>query len=120
MAIIYLTIDQAIELHDAVLTEGGLAGIRSHQGLASSIAQAEQDVFGQALYPTLADKASAYGFFLTANHPFNDGNKRTAAAVMALMLDLNGYVLDVDDDAPADTLVAVASGSLGSGLTPWS
>ena len=66
-------------MHETVLAEtGGLTGVRSYHQLASVVGQVQQSVFGEDAYPTLADKAAAYAFFLTMNHPFNDGNKRTA------------------------------------------
>ena len=44
-------------------------------------------------YPTLPEKAAAYGFFIAENQPFIDGNKRTAAAAVATFLELNGHEL---------------------------
>lgn len=47
--------------------------------------------------PTLFELAAAYGYGLAKNHPFIDGNKRTAFAVMATFLEVNGYSLDVPE-----------------------
>ena len=70
---------------------GGSFGIRDHGLLASALAQPEMTVGGKFAHRTLFDKASAYGYHLCANHPFIDGNKRVAFAVMILFLERNGY-----------------------------
>lgn len=93
------------------LPEGGLAGVRSHHALSSAVAQVEQTVFGEDAYPTIADKAAAYAFFITAGHPFNDGNKRTAVLAMDLFLDLNGYQLQQSDEEIEEMFVSLAAGT---------
>jgi death-on-curing protein len=72
---------------------GGLDGLRSEQQFLSALFQPQQSVFGADAYPTIPEKAAAYGFFIAENQPFLDGNKRTAAAAMATFLELNGYEL---------------------------
>jgi hypothetical protein len=79
MAVTYLTTDQFVALHERALEHGGLAGVRSLHALGSAVGQVEQTVFGEDAYPSIGEKAAAYAFFITAGHPFNDGNKRTAA-----------------------------------------
>lgn len=95
MPVVYLTIDDVIEAHTDALTlgNGGLDGVRSQQVLASALGQPQQSAFGEDAYPTVADKAAAYGFFIAEGQPFIDGNKRTAALAMLIFLDLNGYDL---------------------------
>jgi death-on-curing protein len=109
--VIYLTTDQLLELHEMALAEGGLAGVRSHHALSSAVAQVEQTVFGEDAYPTIADKAAAYAFFITAGHPFNDGNKRTAVLAMDLFLDLNGHELQQSDEEIEEMFVSLAAGT---------
>lgn len=46
---------------------------------------------GAELYPTVVEKAASLGFSLIQNHPFVDGNKRTAHATLETFLVLNGY-----------------------------
>lgn len=107
----YLTIDQVRRLHRRALEAfGGLDGVRSEQLLASAVFQPQASAFGEDAYPTLVEKAAAYGFFLAENQPFIDGNKRTAAWAMVTFLDLNGYELEPADDDE----VAVAFEQLGS------
>lgn len=60
--------------------------------------QPQQSVLGDDAYPTIAEKAAAYGYFIAEGQPFLDGNKRTAALSMITFLDLNGYELMEDED----------------------
>jgi Fic/DOC family len=72
--IVYLTVDQVKELHrDAIEQFGGADGIRAEQHLYSALAQVQQSAFGEDAYPTVPEKAAAYGYFLSQNHPFLDG-----------------------------------------------
>ena len=75
------------------LTLGGVEGLRSEHGLMSAVFQPQQTVFGEDAYPSLAEKAAAYAFFIAENQPFLDGNKRTAALALTTFLDLNGQEL---------------------------
>jgi len=59
-----------------------------------------------------ADFAAAYAFGLARNHPFFDGNKRTAFVVMELFLNLNGWILDADDVDCISPMESVAAGDL--------
>jgi death-on-curing protein len=116
MAFVYLTLDQVVRLHDRVLAEdGGLEGIRSHHALASAVAQPEQTVFGDDAYATVAEKAAAYAFFIAMGHPFNDGNKRTAALAMEVFLEINGYELRQSDEDVEDMIVSLAANVIGQG-----
>jgi len=75
---------------------------------------------GEALYPTLAEKASALGFSLIMNHPFVDGNKRVGFVVMALFLKRNGYEIGGTVDEQEQIILGVASGEIGrDALTEW-
>ena len=62
--------------------------------------------------PDAADLAAAYAFGLARNHPFLDGNKRTAFVVMELFLNLNGWTLDADDAECISITESVAAGDL--------
>lgn len=99
MSVVYITADQITELHRQAIEQfGGLDGLRSEHSLLSAVFQSQQSAFGQDAYPTIPDKAAAYGFFIAEGQAFLDGNKRTAAAAMLVFLDLNGWELSVDDD----------------------
>jgi death-on-curing protein len=80
MPVKYLTVDQLIEAHDVLIAEfGGSTGIRSLGQLASATMQAQQSAFGEDAYPSVPEKAAAYGYFIAEAQAFVDGNKRTAA-----------------------------------------
>ncbi len=99
MDIKYLTADQVVALHDEAIAQfGGAPGVRSGHLVASAVYQPMQSAFGEDAYPTVAEKAAAYGYFLAESQPFIDGNKRTAAATMLVFLDINGYDFDQSDD----------------------
>lgn len=66
--------------------------------LESALAQPQITFGGQPLHPTVPAQAAAYLYHLAMNHPFIDGNKRTAFAVMDTFLRVNGYVLILSDE----------------------
>jgi death on curing protein len=116
MEIQYLTVDQVIEFHGAVLEEfGGLAGIRSPHDLAAAVMQPQHSAFGEDAYPTIAEKAAAYGFFIAEAQAFLDGNKRVAAVAMEAFLILNDYELPQDDDDIAEMFESIGSKTIGQG-----
>lgn len=84
----------AMAIHDDQITQhGGSPGIRNDNFLLASLARPQHLLnYGE---PSIFELAAAYGYALTKNHPFIDGNKRTAFAVMATFLELNGYSLEV-------------------------
>ncbi|SKB15737.1 Death-on-curing family protein [Planktothrix sp. PCC 11201] len=74
---------------------GGSLGIRDENLLSASLARPRHlFAYGQ---PDLFDLAAAYGYGLAKNHPFIDGNKRTAFVVMATFLLVNDYLLEVPE-----------------------
>ena len=113
--VIYLSADQVLDLHAEALTLGGRKGVRSVHLLHSAVGQPEQAAFGEDAYPTIPDKAAAYAFFLVKNHPYVDGNKRTAEVAMFVFLDLNGFDFVDDQDDIADTLERLAAGRVDQG-----
>jgi death on curing protein len=61
----YLTVDQVIEFHGEALREfGGLDGIRSQSQVSAAVLMPQQSAFGEDAYPTIPEKAAAYGFFI--------------------------------------------------------
>jgi death-on-curing protein len=70
--------------------------------------------------PDVAALAAAYGYGLAKNHPFIDGNKRTAFVAVELFLALNGHDLVADDADCVLTMLGVAAGSLDEpGFAAW-
>jgi death-on-curing protein len=76
------------------------------------VAQPRQGFGGAEFYPTLHEKAAALAYFLSKNHGFADGNKRTAWVVARLFLALNGSALRFDPADAIHTMMDVASGSI--------
>lgn len=102
-----------LAIHEAQLAEhGGIAGLRDEGLLSSALARPQNlDAYGES--PDAAALAAAYAFGIARNHPFLDGNKRTAFVVMELFLDLNGWTLEADDSDCISTMESVAAGDLG-------
>src|SRR3972149_7015317 len=104
---------EVLELYRRVIEEtGGASGVRDLSALLSSIAQPRMTFEGQDLYPDLADKAAALGFSIVMNHPFLDGNKRTAHAAMEAFLLLNGHELVAATPEQEQVLLGLADGKL--------
>mgnify|MGYP001204182394 CR=1 FL=1 len=106
-------------IHDEQIAEhGGLQGTRDITLLQSALARPQN----LSLYenPDIAALAACYAVGIAKNHPFNDGNKRTAFVVMELFLLLNNFELIADDGACVLTMLKVASGDLSEEeLTAW-
>lgn len=92
---VFLTPLQILAIHDQVIKKfGGSAGMRD-LGLLESAAARPMATFGREdMYQTIFDKAAALFHSLLKNHPFVDGNKRTAYSSAAMLLKLNGYRLE--------------------------
>lgn len=107
-------------IHEAQLAEhGGAAGF-VNDGLLSSALAHPRNLLSYGKAPDAAALAAAYAFAIARNHPFADGNKRTAFVVMELFLALNGYALHADDAACIATMEAVAAGTLTEAqLVEW-
>jgi death on curing protein len=106
-----LPLEFVLELHaDQIKTYGGLHGIRDLAGLESALEQPWLEVFGQALHPSVELRAAAIVFHISRNHPFLDGNKRVAWACMETFLMLEGFVLEISDDAAYDLVNRIAQG----------
>ena len=69
-------------------------------------------MFGADAYPDLVGKAAALLESLARNHALVDGNKRLAWLATVVFLDLNGHVVQMDDDAAFELVMAVAQGDL--------
>ena len=110
---IHLTVDIVKEIHDAVLAEfGGSGGIRDEGLLHSAVAAPQATLGGESPFADLAEVAAAYLFYICRNHPFIDGNKRTAMTAAIVFLRLNSIEPVPDSDKWEALLLDVA----GSGL----
>jgi len=111
--IIWIERPLAIAIHERQLAEhGGGNGVRDENLLDSALARPQQlHTYGDPP-PDLADLAASLAFGLARNHPFVDGNKRTAAVVCETFIVLNGAALNADDLELYPRYVALAEGSL--------
>jgi len=108
-----------VRLHAMCLVQfGGLAGLRDAGLLESALARPEQ--LANYASPDVADIAAAYAFGLAKNHPFVDGNKRTAFLALGLSLRLNGYRLTASQPDATQTILLLAAGELSEqALATW-
>jgi death on curing protein len=117
----YLTLNEVLALHQQLIDRfGGSTGIHDLNALESALAQPRMSFGGEDLYPTLAEKAAAFGFSLIKNHAFVDGNKRTAHAAMDTFLVLNGSELDAPVEEQEQIILQVAANMIDrDAFTTW-
>ncbi len=108
---IWITLDVALAIHEAQLAEhGGGEGVRDQGLLESALARpVNQAAYGTPDLPALA---AALGFGLARNHPFVDGNKRTAFVAVETFLGLNGCDLVASDADCVVTMMRLAAGDM--------
>lgn len=108
---VWLDVAVMLAVHDEQLAEhGGGSGMRDI-GMFESAMNRPRHLAAYGM-PDFAELAAAYGVELAKNHPFVDGNKRTAFVAMELFLFLNGYDLNADDADCILTMLAVAAGEM--------
>lgn len=110
----------ATAIHDEAIYEfGGLAGVRDH-GLLESALDRPRNLLAYKPNSSIFELAAALCFGVAKNHPFNDGNKRTALLSTRAFLYLNGKVLEPAQQDEVSTMLAVADGSLNEEqLAAW-
>ncbi|MGJ5628144.1 type II toxin-antitoxin system death-on-curing family toxin [Nostoc sp. CALU 1950] len=92
---------------DEINSFGGTSGVRDEGLLDSALAQPQATFGGELLHPTIHEQAAAYLYHLAMNHPFIDGNKRTAFAVMDTFITLNGYSLNLSQEQAYNLVIQV-------------
>lgn len=123
----YPTIDELIYINDRITVHSpihtiveGKRKVRDMDLLESAWGRPMQTVFGQDAYPTLTGKAVALLHSLARNHPFADGNKRTAVVALLFMLAVNGQEVTWDAAVALDKIVQLAEGRLDiAAFTAW-
>jgi death-on-curing protein len=100
---------------DQVQAHGGSLGVRD-RGLLESALERPRNRFQYDPDADLATLASAYGFGISGNHPFVDGNKRVAFQAMYLFLGLNGFRIDAPEEEVVSLILSLASGELDEPL----
>ena len=115
----FIGIDIARAVHDRQLAEhGGLAGVKDN-GLLESAMSRPLNKFGYG-ETDLCALAAAYAFGIARNHPFADGNKRTAWVLARLFLKLNGVEIVFDKTDAIHTMLSLAAGNLEEdALAAW-
>ena len=116
----HLTVEAVKAIHSEVLAaHGGAAGIRDETLLESAVAAPQASMMGQPLISDPLEIAAAYLFYICRNHPFLDGNKRTALGACLVFLEENGPLsnpkLPVDDWE--QFVLEVASGKINREVT---
>jgi death on curing protein len=116
---VWIATEVALAAHAEQLAEhGGGEGVRDAGALDSAMMRPRN----LALYeePDAAALAAAYAYGIARNHPFVDGNKRTAAVVSETFLVLNGHALGASDAELVVAILAVAAGELSEDeLADW-
>jgi death-on-curing protein len=115
----WLEIDIVLDFHaEQLALFGGADGIRDRGLLESALARPiNKFTYGET---DLAALAAAYGFGIAKNHPFIDGNKRTALASMIVFLGLNGIDLDAPQEVATAIILSLAAGEIGEeALARW-
>ncbi|KZX46722.1 type II toxin-antitoxin system death-on-curing family toxin [Haloarcula sp. K1] len=98
----YPSVELILELHDQVVTEGDITepGARSEDAIASALQYVSEGFFGE-VPETIHQKAVHLMRLLVSDHPFVDGNKRTALRTVVVFYMLNGYTFEYGDEIRA-------------------
>jgi death-on-curing protein len=108
-----IEVSEVERIHEILIDRfGGATGIRDKGILESAIGRPFQTFDGQDLYPDPVDKAAAIFESIVSNHPFVDGNKRTAYVLLRLILKRNQLDINVDQDVKYDFVIKAAKGEL--------
>ncbi len=113
----FLSLEEVIAIHDLLIEEtGGAPGLRDAGALASAVIRPQM-----GYYNNLIEEATALMESLSQNHPFIDGNKRTAFAATDAFLRLNGYYLDCDNEAAYAFFIGLyeTNSFRFANLVPW-
>jgi death-on-curing protein len=109
---LFVTEEEIHLIHrDQLERYGGSSGLRDPGLLESALAQPSASFDGRWLYEDLFQMAAAYLFSLVMNHPFVDGNKRVGGMAALAFLQMNDILVEAEESAFADLVIAVASGS---------
>jgi death-on-curing protein len=118
---IWMDTKDALVAHDLELAaHGGSAGVRDLGLLESAMARARNVWAYAESTPSLAVLAAAYAFGISSNHPFVDGNKRTALVISFAFLDVNGLEVTASQEEAYLTILGLAAGEISEpALALW-
>ncbi len=106
----YVSLEEILRLHFQLIEDfGGGHGVRDEGRLKAVVQAPKQIVFGKEQYPTVYDKAAVYLRNIIGDHPFSDGNKRTALAVCGIFLARNDAILKADPKDLENFIVKIAT-----------
>ena len=119
--LIWIADGVVLAIHRRQLAEHGvLEGIRDEGLLESALYRAQNLLAYSESLPDVASLAAAYAYGIVKNHPFVDGNKRTAYVVMRTFLKLNGYDIQASSEEKYQIWIALAAGTLSEEeLAEW-
>jgi death on curing protein len=110
---LFLTLDEVLSLHEDQLRRyGGSGGVRDLGLLQSAMGTVMATFGGKFLHESLLEMAAAYLFHICRNHPFIDGNKRSAVAAALTFLEMNGIEIDAPESQFYDLVIGVAEGKV--------
>ena len=114
----HLSIGSVREIHaEAIRQFGGLRGIRDENLLASAVLAPQSSFGGKSPYADIVEIAAAYLFYICKNHPFLDGNKRTAMMAAIVFLRFNGIEPKADSEQWEKLMLDVAASKLDRDAT---
>jgi len=114
----HLTVELVRDIHTEALEKfGGLQGVRDENLLASAVLTPQSSFAGKSPYADIVDIAAAYLFYICGNHPFFDGNKRTAMMAAIVFLRLNGIDTLPDSEMWEQLMLDVAASKLDRDAT---
>ena len=106
-----------IQLEDTFILS---SGVRDENLLASAVNTPFQTFMGNDLYPSIYDKAAQLCYGIVKNHPFTDGNKRTALHSMYVYRIINGFDITATQQEVEDLIIDVAAGNMtNTELAKW-
>lgn len=109
----HLSLEEVLVLHQRLMQRtGGSGGVRDLNLLESAIARPQASFSDEELYPNLWRKAAALMHSLIRNHPFVDGNRRTAITATGIFLELNGHTLTATNEEVVGFTLRAATGEI--------
>lgn len=109
----HLSIDTVSEIHAETIKQfGGLDGVRDENLLASAVLAPQSSFGGKSPYRDIIEIAAAYLFYICQNHPFIDGNKRTAMMSAIVFLRINGIETRPDNTEWEKLMLDVAGSKI--------
>ena len=110
---LFLTFDEVLSIHEEqIRLFGGSPGLREIGLLHSAMGNVEATFGAVFLHETIFEMAAAYLYGICRNHPFVDGNKRTATAAALTFLDMNGIEVDAGENEFYDLVIGIAEGQI--------